>query len=112
MAECGDLPAARTAIATAIEVGLATRDMPVMAIVAVMGAAVTARAGNPEEAARLLGAADAIRGRYDRSNRDAEALAAQLREGLGVAVLHACFAAGGALDRTAALDLLGQAFFR
>jgi hypothetical protein len=104
LAALGEVDEAHQELAAAADIAHATRDMPVLAYVAVMAAAVAHQLGDDTEAARRLGTAVAIRGREDFSNRDAQALAAVLRESLGAdryAVLHA---GGAELSRDAAVQ--------
>jgi hypothetical protein len=82
--------------------------MPILATVLGAVAVLASRLdGDDERAARLLGAADRLRGRPDRSNRDAEALALVLRERLGAARYETLHAEGVALDREGAVTLAG-----
>lgn len=101
----GDLLAARVELVTAGRIGVATRDMPIIAQLAAASAFVDGAAGDNERAARVLGAADAIRGRADLMDRDAQELAASLRERLGSDLFEALHAEGLALDRDAAIEL-------
>ncbi|WP_143447710.1 BTAD domain-containing putative transcriptional regulator [Kineosporia sp. R_H_3] len=82
-------------------------DMPVAAMVAVAAAEVAFFAGDPARAARLLGAADAVRGTVDVSVSDVEGLLASLQEALGPGA-DAAVTAGRGLDRAAALALLAE----
>jgi predicted ATPase/DNA-binding SARP family transcriptional activator len=116
VAGCGDLDGARRELAGALEAARNGQDMPVVAYATVALAAFAHGLGDAERAARLLGAATAIRGREDRSNRDATGLAETLRRDLGERYAG-LYDAGAGLDRTtalavlrdAALDLLGGA---
>jgi hypothetical protein len=109
LAASGEVDEARAELAAGADLAHATRDMPVLAYVAVMAAAVAHQTGNDAEAARLLGAAVAIRGREDLSNRDAQALAALLRESLGADRYAAVYAAGAGLGREAAVEYACEA---
>jgi len=101
----GDAATARTEILRAAHCAWRSRDMPVVAGV-VAGAAVVAEVvdGDLDRAARLLGTADTVRGRPDRANLDAEALARRLRERLGAERFAELTAAGAAVPREQALD--------
>jgi tetratricopeptide (TPR) repeat protein len=79
----GDLAAARRLADEAVRHGIAGRDMPVTATTAVAQAALRVAGGDAVSAAETLGAADSLRGHVDKSNVDAERLAARLREALG-----------------------------
>lgn len=106
----GDLAGARTELATALDVAVGVKDMPVVAIVGV-GAATLAAAGpapGPPAAARaaeLLGAADAVRGVGGVALPDAALLAGRLRRELG-AGFEPARARGAVLKQGAAIELL------
>jgi predicted ATPase/DNA-binding SARP family transcriptional activator len=102
----GDRAAAGRLGGEAVRLGLAGRDMPVTAQAAVAVVALLAADGEARRAAATLGAADSLRGHVDRSNRDAERLAARLREALGDAEYDAAYAKGWTLDRPGALKLI------
>jgi predicted ATPase len=101
----GDAVGAADDLAGAARVGLPTKDMPVLAEVATAAAVLAHGRGHDEEAARLLGATVAIRGRADRSNRDAAALAETLRQALGADAFEEHRTQGAALDQEAAVAL-------
>ncbi|MFC5677599.1 BTAD domain-containing putative transcriptional regulator [Aeromicrobium endophyticum] len=101
----GDAAGAARELAAAARVGLQTKDMPVLAEVAGAAAFLAHGRGHDEDAARLLGAAVAIRGRADRSNRDAAELAEALRRSLGPSAFERLRAEGAALDQQAAATL-------
>lgn len=108
-ADLGDLGAARKSLQLAASIGAASKDMPVIAQVAVSSAYFAASEGQQELAAQRLGAADRIRGQVDHMNVDAKTLTERLRKGLGVEAFEASFAEGFELDQAEALDLaLGQ----
>ena len=101
----GDAAAARAELAVALDAAVLSQDMPVLAFGLGASAALAHRLdGDAARAARLLGAAEAVRGRPDRSNVDAETLARELGEHLGAEAYRALFAEGDAL-REQALDL-------
>lgn len=108
--DLGAMDAAFESLRQAIEAGVSTKDMPVVAQVAVAAAWVAAGAGHDRLAAERLGAADRIRGQADLMNWDAMTLAEQLREDLGDDGFEAGFAAGLGLDQDAAIELLAQTF--
>jgi len=105
LASGGDVTAARAELATAAGIGLATRDMPIVSQLAASSAIIEGIEGDGELAARILGAADSIRGRVDLMNWNTQELAASLRESLGDAVYDGLYAEGFALDRDAAIAL-------
>ena len=99
----GDVAAARRWVAEAVLVGVAARDMPVIAIITVGWVAIAAAQGRYERAAELLGTSDSLRGRPDRSNVDAQRLAERLRAELGDERYAAAYARGNGLSRADAL---------
>ena len=100
-----DLDRADRELESAVGVGLTTRDMPILAEVAGAAAILAHRRGRPEHAARLLGTTEAIRGRGDRSNRDARALAEALRSALGAGTFERLRAEGAAMQQADAVTL-------
>jgi len=105
----GDDPARpRAELAEAVRHGLSFRDGPVLARVAIAAAAVAEREGDAEQAARLLGAAWALRGGDDLSNPDGVRLRAGLRDRLGAAAFEAAHESGRLLPREAAIDLVRE----
>ncbi|KQX74895.1 hypothetical protein ASD10_06695 [Aeromicrobium sp. Root472D3] len=102
----GDLAGADRQLESAARVGVATRDMPVLAEVAAAAAVLAHRNGRDREAARLLGASAAIRGRADRSNRDVAVLVEALGRSLGADELERLRSEGAALDQQAAVALV------
>jgi predicted ATPase/DNA-binding SARP family transcriptional activator len=102
----GDVDEARARAVDAMEHALGGRDMPVVATVALTVVALDAATGEPERAARTLGAADSIRGHPDWSSHDAERLEHDLRATLGDAGYEEAYAAGRALERADALALV------
>ncbi|WP_082523258.1 BTAD domain-containing putative transcriptional regulator [Geodermatophilus sp. Leaf369] len=82
-------------------------DIPVLATVLVGRAVVAEAAGEPAASARLLGLAEAVRGRADRGDPAAAALRVRLATALGAATAGAGEAAGVAVGRAAALDEVG-----
>jgi predicted ATPase len=103
-----DQRAAGDEVAAAVRVALPTQDMPVVAQVLTAAAVVAHRWGDPTRAARLLGAADGLRGRPDRSSRDALELVATLCDLLGTETYTALHDEGARLDRDAAAALATQ----
>jgi hypothetical protein len=105
----GEVEDAKKEFDTAAAAAVETQDMPVVAIVAGAAAVIAGQLGDHERSARLIGAADTIRGRVDRSDRMAEELIAELRERLGPTYDKA-YAAGAGLDREAAIAFAVQPF--
>ncbi|MFI6075501.1 BTAD domain-containing putative transcriptional regulator [Actinoplanes sp. NPDC051343] len=82
-AAAGDFSAARSHHAAALRLAVASRDQPVIAFALVGVADLALRQGDPEQAAFLLGAADAVRGSRDRSVPDTDRIIVQARAALG-----------------------------
>ena len=101
----GDAATARAQLRQAAQSAFLSRDMPVVAFVLVAGAVLAEKLDDdPERAARLLGTADAVRGRPDRTNLDAEALAQRLRARLGEERFANLAATGSTVPRENVLD--------
>ncbi|MGH1563522.1 ATP-binding protein [Mumia sp. DW29H23] len=100
-----DASAARAALHRAAAESRRARDMPIAAMVATASASYAAHVGEPELAARRLGAARQIRGAEDRGNGDGVVLTRTLPEALGQERFDALFAEGAALSRGDALEL-------
>ncbi|MBB5953580.1 putative ATPase [Saccharothrix tamanrassetensis] len=84
---------------------LSSKDMPVMAKVAVAAAALRAGAHDATGAAKLLGAAERLRGAPDALNPEVVRLAERLRADIGDAAYDLAYASGVALDREDAITL-------
>ncbi|SSC25342.1 Transcriptional activator with OmpR/PhoB-type DNA-binding domain and NB-ARC domain [Klenkia terrae] len=82
-------------------------DMPVLAVVLVGRAVLAEAAGDPAGSARMLGLAEAVRGRADRGDPLATGLRARLVAALGPAAVDEAVAAGVAVGRVAALAEVG-----
>jgi predicted ATPase/DNA-binding SARP family transcriptional activator len=82
-ASAGNLVAARAHHAEAIRIAVESRDQPVIAQVLVGVADLALREGDPERAAFLLGAADAVRGSRDRAVPDSDRIMIEARAALG-----------------------------
>jgi predicted ATPase/DNA-binding SARP family transcriptional activator len=106
----GDLDGAENQLREAAETGLMTTDMPIMAEVTTAAAVLAHRRGEDERAARLLGAADVIRGRVDLSNIDARTVAQAVRRNLGEARFDDLVAEGMSMqkDHAVAFALGGE----
>jgi hypothetical protein len=107
-----DLERADDELREAARLGLTTGDMPVMAEVASAAAVLAHHRGEDERAARLLGAADTIRGRADLSNVDALAVAQALRASLGGGRSDALVAEGLAMTQDEAVAFVLQGIDR
>ncbi|PRY31024.1 BTAD domain-containing putative transcriptional regulator [Umezawaea tangerina] len=99
-----DVPAAWALLGQAVEQALTTKDMPVLARIAVTVAAVHAHVGDHSAAALVLGAAEQLRGAPDVLNPDLVVLGPLLRKAMGDAAYDAAHAKGRGLDRASAID--------
>jgi tetratricopeptide (TPR) repeat protein len=90
----------------AFEAAVGTRDMPVVASVGVTLAEVAAIAGDPAEAAAMLGAAARLRGADDFTACEIVRLTATLRAALGDVRFEQLYEQGKALDRESAIERL------
>lgn len=88
------------------DTAVATRDMPIVATTGPATAGGVARLGLPEVAARMLGAASAVQGRFDATDPETVTLVGRLRGELGDARFEEAFAAGRALPRAEAVAAL------
>lgn len=102
----GDAERARGDLTIAFPAAVATSDMPVVANVGVVIAALTYLLGDPTGAARMLGAASRLRGSSDWGDLGVRRLAALLRPALGIEAFDAAYAVGLGLDRVAAISML------
>jgi tetratricopeptide (TPR) repeat protein len=100
--DLGEIEAARSHLQLGYTVGLGTRDMPIMAILAGVVASFAAAVDRFEEAATVLGASVALRGAEDVTDIDIAGLMTRLRTELGDR-FESCYAAGRALAQEAAL---------
>lgn len=108
----GELDAALGELTRAGRLAITTQDMPIVADVVSAGAVIAHRLGDDERAARLLGAADAIRGRSDLMNRDVRELGLTLLSSLGADAVEAHRLDGATLDADSAIALACQAWVR
>jgi tetratricopeptide (TPR) repeat protein len=100
--EDGELQSAAEVIDGAVELAVATTDMPIVAIVGSMSVALSLRLGRVEDAAEQLGACVVLRGAEDRSNPEL----AVLYE--ATAGYDAAYERGRGLDRDAAIARLAS----
>ena len=93
-AATGNLAAARLLHRAALEIAVESRDSPVVAQLLVGVADYALRTGDLAHAARMLGAADAVRGSRDRSVPDTDRIAAAARAALGDAGYQQAYESG------------------
>ena len=108
-AAAGDFALARELHAKALRIALDTRDSPVIGMTLVGIADLALREGDPDRAAFLLGAADAVRGSRDRSVPEDARVTAETRAALGDAGFEAAYRRAAGVTTTtvgtmAALD--------
>ncbi|MFI9811246.1 BTAD domain-containing putative transcriptional regulator [Saccharothrix variisporea] len=102
----GDAEGAEVALARAYATALASRDLPIMALVAVAGAELAELRGRHRDVALLLGAASRLRGTHDRSDPRIQAMVTRGRTVLGEDVFAAAYQGGWHLDgKTASLQV-------
>jgi len=99
----GDLAGAARALTEAYAAALATRDLPILAMVAVSTAALAEAHGRHHDAAVLLGAASRLRGTHDRTDRQVRELTRRGRAALGEQAFAAAYGKGWELDRKTAV---------
>ncbi|MEU9749190.1 BTAD domain-containing putative transcriptional regulator [Streptomyces niveus] len=100
--ELDDPAGAARALTTAYAAALATRDVPILAVVAVTTAALAEAYGRPHESAVLLGAAARLRGAHDPTDPQVRELTSRGRAALGEEAFTAAYGTGRRLDRGAA----------
>ena len=83
----------------AVELGLSTEDMPVASVIVESSADVELLAGEPEQAARTLGLAAAMRGMRSVPDADVRNTFDRLHDALGNEAFDAAYDAGAALTR-------------
>ncbi|MCA6091883.1 AfsR/SARP family transcriptional regulator [Streptomyces sp. SCA3-4] len=101
--ELGDGPGAEEALGRAYAAAVDSRDMPIVATVAVGVAGLAALHGRHSEAAVLLGAAARLRGAHDRTDPQTRTLSSRSRTALGDERFAEAYETGWQLDATAAL---------
>ncbi|MEO6087951.1 MAG: BTAD domain-containing putative transcriptional regulator [Umezawaea sp.] len=94
----GDVEGAEAALARAYRAALRSRDLPIMALVAVNGAELAGLRGRHRDVALLLGAAARLRGTHDLSDPRIQELAVNGRAALGEDVFAAAYQYGWQLD--------------
>ncbi|MDQ1541902.1 MAG: hypothetical protein QOH29_2628, partial [Actinomycetota bacterium] len=104
--ETGDLETARDKLAQAYRYARGTKDMPIVAMIGVGGAAIARADGRPTYSAELLGAAAAVRGAEDATDPTIAKLRTELTKALGAKEFTAVYAAARDLDLEAACTRL------
>jgi predicted ATPase len=102
----GDLAAAGRYAGDALALAVSADDMPLLAVAGVAAAGLRLAQGEGGEAARVLGAAHALRGGPDAFHPDVAALTADLTRKLGESGYQSAYDQGRRLDRAAALALM------
>ncbi|GIF21679.1 putative ATPase/DNA-binding SARP family transcriptional activator [Actinoplanes tereljensis] len=110
--ETGDGPAAEAALARAYAAGLETKDMPILAVVAVTAAALAYFYERYHEAAVILGAAARLRGTHDRTDPETRRLSRRLVGPLGEEGFAEAYEIGWKLDGTTARKQVDPARLR
>ncbi|MEU4619428.1 BTAD domain-containing putative transcriptional regulator [Actinoplanes sp. NPDC023801] len=105
----GDAEAAGKALARAYPAAVQTRDMPIIAMVAVTAGGLAALRGRLRDAAMLLGAAARLRGSHDHTDLYVTQVAMQARSVLGDKEYGEAYASGWALETAAAQSLVDPA---
>jgi len=103
----GDLAAARELQTQAVAIAASANDAPVLALVLVGIADLRLREGDPAEAARMLGAAVAVRGSDDRTVPDVERIEREARAALGDPGFDRAYASGGSVTMATAAAAAG-----
>jgi hypothetical protein len=103
----GDLLKARSHHAAALRLAVASRDQPVIAYTLVGVADLALREGDPERAAFLLGAADAVRGSRDRAVPDTDRINMEARAALGDAGFSDAYGKGAQVTVATATEVAG-----
>ncbi|GAA1626589.1 BTAD domain-containing putative transcriptional regulator [Actinoplanes couchii] len=103
----GDLVSARREHRTAIRIAMDSQDSPVIAQVLAGIGDLALREGDPERAAFLLGAADAVRGSRDRTVEQAEVTRAGAHAALGDAGFDEAYRKGGGISVVDVIEVAG-----
>ncbi|MFC7388213.1 AfsR/SARP family transcriptional regulator [Sphaerisporangium rhizosphaerae] len=105
----GDLHGADKALEEAYAAALATRELPVLSLVAVNAAALAEARGRWQESAVLLGAAARLRGAHDHTDPQVRELTRRGQAALGGEEFAAAYAKGWELDTETAATAAGPA---
>jgi hypothetical protein len=105
--EAGNLAAAQAWHADALRVAIESKDSPVVSIVLAGVADLWLRCGEPIRAARLLGAAEAVRGCVDHSVPEIHRIRAEARAALGDAGFEEAYRSGSTVTVATAADASG-----
>ncbi|MFG2226558.1 BTAD domain-containing putative transcriptional regulator [Streptomyces sp. NPDC048644] len=108
----GDGPGAEEALGRAYTAAVNSRDMPIVATVAVTVAGLAALYGRYREVAVLLGAAARLRGAHDRTDPQVHTLSSRSRAALGDEPFADAYETGWQLDAPAALTRTDPARLR
>ncbi len=106
-AAAGHLALARGYHEEAMRISVGSRDAPVVAMSLVGVADLVLREGDPEHAAYLLGAADAVRGSADQTVHDAADVEREARAALGDAGFEAAYRRAAAVTVATAAEAAG-----
>ncbi|MCA2212533.1 BTAD domain-containing putative transcriptional regulator [Jidongwangia harbinensis] len=106
-AAAGDLATARRLHAEAVELAVSSKDSPVVAMTLAGAADLALRDGDPARAARLLGAAVAVRGSVDRTLPDVDRVERTARAALGDPGFDTCYAEGQSVTVATAMAATG-----
>ncbi|BFU44695.1 ATP-binding protein [Krasilnikovia sp. MM14-A1004] len=104
-----DPAGAEAALAAAYPAAVASRDMPIVAMVAVVAAGLADLLGRHRDTAALLGAAARLRGAHDRTDLRVAELTRRGRAALGEEAFTAAYADGWSLDAAQARALADPA---
>jgi predicted ATPase/DNA-binding SARP family transcriptional activator len=105
----GDPDTAEKALMSAYPAAVQTRDMPIIAMVAVAAGSLAVQRGRHRDAAALLGAAARLRGAHDHTDLYVAQVAGQARAVLGEKGYGEAYAAGWSLETAAAQRLADPA---
>ena len=108
--EAGDPAAGYAGAQKALHLAKSSHDMPVVAFAGLVLAHLALAEGDPENAARLLGASDSVRGAPDLSDPEARELITAARDAIGERA-ELALAEGRRLPRPDAIALLETCFF-
>ncbi|GAA4624242.1 BTAD domain-containing putative transcriptional regulator [Actinoallomurus vinaceus] len=110
--ELGDGPGAEEALGRAYAAAVESRDMPIVATVAVAVAGLAALYGRHRDVAVLLGAASRLRGAHDRTDRQVRELTRSGQAALGEEAFAAAYGKGWELDGKTAVTEVDPARLR